>query len=175
MSHSCFRVDHIRTLTCNGWIIVVDHKIPSHTRCQIDQYISPTVSNPFHRIFEQVDVTAANTRFRVAHVDVDDRGPGIRRLYCRISNLFRRDRHVGMLADGITCSSHRTGDDHFSVHLHGVLLITAFSSASLHSQHLFLHLLNSSQANHLARVGTSIYPALSGFPPDTGHVVAPVH
>ena len=131
MSHSRLRVNHIGTLTCNGWIIVVDHEIPSHTRCQVDQYISPTVSNPFHRIFEQINVPATNSCFWVAYVDMNDRGPGIRRLDCRVSNLFRRDRHVGVLADRISCSCHRTGDNHFSVHLHGVLLSTAFISAPL--------------------------------------------
>ena len=131
MSHSRLRVNHIGTLTCNGWIIVVDHEIPSHTRCQVDQYISPTVSNSFHRIFEQINVPATNSCFRVTDVDMNDRSASISSFYCGISHLFRCDRHVGVLADRISCSCHRAGDNHFSVHLHGVLLSTAFISAAL--------------------------------------------
>ena len=130
MSHSRLRVNHIGTLTCNGWIIVVDHEIPSHTRCQVDQYISPTVSNSFHRIFEQINVPATNSCFRVTDVDMNDRSASISSFYCGISHLFRCDWYVWMLADGVTGSSHRTGDDHFSVHLHGVLLITVLCSIS---------------------------------------------
>ena len=131
MSNSCLCIDHIGTRSCDGGVIIIHHKITPHACRQVDQYIPTTVPNPLHRIFKQVDVTAADTRFWVAYVDMDDRGPGIRRLDCRVSNLFRRDRHVGVLANRISCSCHRTGDDHFSVHLHGVLLSTAFSSAPL--------------------------------------------
>ncbi len=36
MSHSCFRVNHIGTFTCNGWIIIVHHKITPHACRQVD-------------------------------------------------------------------------------------------------------------------------------------------
>ena len=69
-----------------------------------------------------------NAETRMAHVEL--LRPDIATLDCGISHLFRRDWYVWMLADGVTGSSHRTGDDHFSVHLHGVLLITVLCSIS---------------------------------------------
>ena len=51
-------------------------------------------------------------------MDVDDGGAGLGRFNGSVGNLFGRDRHVRMFADGIGGAGDGTGDNDVSVHDH---------------------------------------------------------
>ena len=65
---------------------------------------------------EHVRIGGRRAGFRIAGVQVDDRGTGLRRLDRAARNLFRRDRQIVRHAGRVDRAGHGTTDDHLAGH-----------------------------------------------------------
>ena len=95
-------------------IVVARNEAPTRAGGQIDDQLGIDGTDEFDDLPVQLDFHRRAAGLRMAHMNVNDGGAGLRRFQCRRSDLLRRDGEARMLLRLCQVACHRTGNNGFT-------------------------------------------------------------
>lgn len=100
-----------------------DFQVTAHAGCQVHDDVDTGVTNTLHHLPVQRSIAARLAGLRMAHMAMRHRRAGLGRFDRGGGDLRRRDRHIGILADGVASAGQCAGDDDVVVHAVGPVRI----------------------------------------------------
>ncbi len=98
-------------------LVAAEHHVAAHPGGEVDDDVDPRVADPLDHLGVQLGRASADSRLRIADVDVDDRRPRLGGVDRRSRDLLGGDGDVRAPARGVAGAGDRTRDEHIPVHV----------------------------------------------------------
>ena len=109
-------VDHVAAGVHFRWIVVIDVKVTTHARGQVDDRLAAAGAQPFHHLAIEGHVAAALAGLRITHVTVNHGRPGGFGLETGLGDLAWGHGNGGVFVNGVTGAGNGTGDNDLTIH-----------------------------------------------------------
>ncbi|MCY1301013.1 hypothetical protein D9M70_506020 [compost metagenome] len=109
---------HVGALLVDGQgaFDIAEHQVAAHAGRQVQHDIDIGGADAVGHFPVEIEPAGGRAGFRIANVAVDHGGPGLGCLDRRFGDLFRRDRNMAGLRNGVSRAGDGTGDEYLAVH-----------------------------------------------------------
>ncbi|MNT47874.1 hypothetical protein D3C72_1846220 [compost metagenome] len=109
---------HVRAFFVDGQgaLDIAEHQVAAHSGCEVQHHVDIGRADAVGHFPVEIEPAGGGAGFRIANVAVDHGSTRLGRLDRRFGDLFRRDRNVAGLRNGVSRAGDGTGDEYLAVH-----------------------------------------------------------
>jgi hypothetical protein len=97
-------------------VLLARNEARPRARGEVDEDVGPAVTDPLHHFAIERELHARAGGLRVAHMDVNNGGPGFGGVDRGLGNLWRGHGHSGVSTGRVRRARHRTRDHDLALH-----------------------------------------------------------